>query len=48
MKRAFLNSIGFGSNGVTKGSYAASYQSHCGNVQSGSIFSRLTSAGMKS
>lgn len=47
MKRAILNSVGFGSSGVTKGSYAASYQSYCGNVQSGSIFSRLTSAGMK-
>ena len=47
MRRPFLNSVGFGSNGVTKGSFAASYQSHYGNVSSGSLFSRLQSSGMR-
>ncbi len=43
---AALRGIGFGVQGVSAGSIAAYIQSILGNVKAGSLFAKLTSAGM--
>ena len=40
-----LPALGFGAKGVTAGSVAAAWQASIGNVQAGSLFSTLQSAG---
>ena len=42
-----LNLLGFGVKGIIKGSIAAGIQSWYGLVVAGSLFAKLTSAGMR-
>ena len=45
--RFILNLLGFGVKGIIKGSIAAAIQSWYGLVAAGSLFAKLTSAGMR-